>query len=77
MTNMKYVAVAVNGGVVHIEENKGNVNVKIVDFDNGDPEIKKEEVNKFDAIIFVRGGVAEVAYNANDVSVTIKDYDNV
>lgn len=74
---MKHVIVAVNGGVAYIEENKENVNVKIVDFDNGDPEIEKEEFDKFDAIIFVRGGVVEVVYNANDVNVMIKDYDNV
>jgi formylmethanofuran dehydrogenase subunit E len=58
-------------------------NVRIVDFDNDGKDeadigikLSDEEMQQYDAVIYVAGGVANVEFKAKDVNVEINDYDN-
>lgn len=69
---MKKVIISVFGGIADIQENKENVNVIIVDHDNGDevPQTTYDSV-----VIEVFRGVADCTYSPDDVEVEIVDYD--
>lgn len=72
---MKKIGIYVEGGVANIEDNSHNLNIIIIDFDNDEAEISKEEMRNYDAVILVEGGIAEIGYEKEGVYVEIKDYD--
>jgi hypothetical protein len=79
---VKRIVISVVGGIADFEENKYNLNVRIIDFDSdGKPdedietELTEDEMKVYDAVVYVTGGIAEVVYEADGIEVEINDYD--
>jgi len=75
---MERIIISVRNGIVNIEENIHNLNIKIIDPDNEEEkkEITEEEMRDYDAVVEVRSGFASLKHLVTEVQIIIKDYDN-
>ena len=75
---MERIIISVRNGIVNIEENIHNLNIKIIDPDNEEEkkEITEEEMRDYDAVVEVRSGLASLKHLVTEVQIIIKDYDN-
>jgi|HigsolmetaAR204D_1030405.scaffolds.fasta_scaffold02094_7 hypothetical protein len=74
---MERIIISVRNGIVNIEENIHNLNIKIIDPDNEEEkkEITEEEMRDYDAVVEVRSGLASLKHLVTEVQIIIKDYD--
>jgi hypothetical protein len=74
---MERIIISVRNGIVNIEENIHNLNIKIIDPDNEEEkkEITEEEMRNYDAVVEVRSGLASLKHLVTEVQIIIKDYD--